>query len=494
MVSKILLLGECSREHAIAEAIARSGHKIRLYALMKHRNPGIERCCKARDGEIILGDFLDPETVLKVVRDKGIDLVVIGPEEPLFRGVVNAVEDVEGVPCIGPRREAAQIEQSKAFMRRLMWKYNIPGRLRFWTFRDVKEALEFIRETGESVAIKPARQFGGKGVKVIADFQAYLRDVRSRVKEAHVTKLFAEISKYTDIEDKILIEEKVEGIEYTLQCFTDGVNVLPLPLVQDYKHAYEYGIGPETGGMGSIMGPGITLPFITSEEYEKSVQIVKMLVEAVRKEIGVEYRGIISGQMMLTPIWGPTVIECYARFGDPEGVNVLSVLETDIVDIFEAILSRSLPKIKLEFKNVAVVVKAAAPLGYPLDRKLAQGHVMEIDEEKIEERGCKIYYGSVDQKDEGLITVGSRAVEIAGFGETIPEAAHKVNEIFTSNLIRLRDWKLIYRLDIGSRASVEKMIENAEIIRRAYKARRLERYVMKEWIPGRGLITYMYGE
>ena len=490
MSMKILLLGECSREHAIAEAIARSTHRVTLYALMQHMNPGIRKCCKDTGGEVVLGNFLDPEKVVQVVKDKGIDLVVIGPEEPLFRGVVDAVEEKLGVPCIGPRRGPAQIEQSKAFMRYIMWKYKIPGRLRFRTFRDVAEALEYIKETGESVAIKPARQVGGKGVKIVADVQAYLRDVRTRVKEVHVTRLYEEMAKYTDIEDKILIEEKVEGVEYTLQCFTDGEHVLPLPLVQDYKHAFEFSIGPETGGMGSIMDKTYTLPFITPEEYEKSVEIVRQLVHAVKKELGIEYKGIIAGQMMLTTLWGPTIIECYARFGDPEGVNVLSVLETDIVDIFEAILSKSLPKIKLSFRPCAVVVKAVAPVGYPLNKKLAQGHVLDIDVKKIEEKGCRIYYGSVHEEDGVIRTVGSRAVEIAGFGDSIPEAAEKVNSVL--RYVTARDWRVFYRLDIGQEETLKKMIEQANIIRSVYKSRNVEELKIYEWIPGKGLRVIEY--
>ncbi len=490
MSYRILLLGECSREHAIAEAIARSRHKIKLYALVKHVNPGIKKCCKETGGELIVGDFLDPDKVVEVVKNYNIDLVVIGPEEPLFRGVVNAVEDKLGVPCIGPRREAAQVEQSKAFMRELMWKYKIPGRLRFKTFRDVSEALEYIKETGESVAIKPARQVGGKGVKIIADIQAYLRDIRTEVKVEHVKRIYSEVARYSDIEYKILIEEKVEGPEYTLQCFTDGEHVLPLPLVQDYKHAFELGIGPETGGMGSIMDKEWTLPFITQEEYERSVEIVRQIVHAVKKETGIEYRGIIAGQMMLTTIWGPTIIECYARFGDPEGVNVLSVLETDIVDIFEAILSKSLPKVKLERKPVAVVVKAVAPAGYPLDKKLAQGHILDLDVEKIESKGCKVYFGAVHEENGTIKTVGSRAVEIAGFGDTIPEAAGRVNEVL--KYVRLRDWKAFYRLDIGSEESLKKIIEQAEIIRQVYKNRQTKELKIYEWIPGRGLRVIEY--
>ncbi len=490
MSYRILLLGEGAREHAIAEAISRSVHKVKLYALSSHVNPGIRDCCKRTGGELIVGDFLNPDKVVEVARNIGADLVVVGPEEPLFRGVANAVEEKLGVPCIGPRREAAQIEQSKAFLRELMWKYKIPGRLRFRTFRDVAEALEYIKETGESVAIKPARQVGGKGVKIVADIQAYLRDVRTEVKIEHVKRIYSELSRYSDIEHRILIEEKVEGPEYTLQCFTDGQNVMPLPLVQDYKHAFELGIGPETGGMGSIMDKGWVLPFITQEEYERSVEIVRRIVQAVREETGTEYRGIIAGQMMLTTIWGPTVIECYSRFGDPEGVNVLSVLETDIVDIFEAVLSKALPKIKIERKPVAVVVKAVAPAGYPLNKRLAQGHILEIDKEKIESKGCKLYFGSVHEEEGVLKTAGSRAVEIAGFGDNIPEAAEKVNSVL--GCVRLRDWKVFYRLDIGSEESLRKIIMQAELIRQVYRARLSRELKIYDWIPGKGLRVIEY--
>jgi len=489
---RILLLGECSREHAIAEAITRSTYKVKLYALMKHLNPGIKQCCEFTGGEVIIGDFLNPNEVVNVCKKYGIEIVVVGPEEPLFKGVCNAVER-EGINCIGPCKEAAKIEQSKAFMRKIMWKYKISGRLRFYTFSNINELVEFMKDFHESIAIKPARQVGGKGVKVISDLQIYLRDVRSKVKIEHSKVILDKIMKgYDDIEDKILIEEKVDGIEYTLQCFTDGVHVLPMPLVQDYKHAFEYGIGPETGGMGSIADKEYTLPFITWDEFEKSVEIVKQIVHAIKLETGVEYKGVIAGQMMLTSIWGPTIIECYSRFGDPEGVNVLSILETDFIEIIEAILNKSLPKIKLKFKPYATVVKAIAPIGYPNDKKLAQGHEIYVNVKKIEEIGCKIYYGSIHFENGKLITVGSRAIEILGIGNSIPEAAEKVNKAL--KYVYSPNWKLFYRLDIGSKESIEKMIEFAERIREVYRYRQSHGLIGKiiDWIPGKGIIVHEY--
>ncbi len=493
MTYKVLLVGECSREHAIADAIARSTHKVKLYAVMKHVNPGIKRLCKTSGGDVILGDFLDPKFVAEKAREVCADVVVVGPEEPLFRGVCDEVERV-GISCIGPCRAAAQIEQSKAFMRELMWKYRIPGRLRFYTFRSISEALSFLSSFGESVAIKPARQVGGKGVKVLADLQAYLSDVKRDVRIEHAKDVVENIMRgYDDVDVKLLVEEKVEGPEYTLQCFTDGANVLPMPLVQDYKHAFEFGIGPETGGMGSIADKDYTLPFITREEFERSVEIVRQIVHAIKKELGVEYKGIISGQMMLTTIWGPTVIECYARFGDPEAVNVLSVMETDFMDIVEAVLSKSLPKIKLKFKPYATVTKAVAPEGYPLNKRIAQGHPIEVDVKRIEERGCRVFFGSVHEEDGKLITVGSRAVEIVGFGETIPEAAERVNSVL--RCVRALDgWRMFYRLDIGTRESLQEMIDLASLVRSVYTYRMSAGLLGKiiDWMPGKGVIIHEY--
>ncbi len=493
MSYKILLVGEAAREHAIADAICRSTWKIKFYAVMAHVNPGIKRLCKQFDGEVILGNFLDPKFVAEKAKQYGIDLVVVGPEEPLFRGVCDEVERV-GIPCIGPCRAAAMIEQSKAFMRRLMWKYKIPGRLRFHTFKNIEDAIIYLKEYAESVAVKPARQVGGKGVKVLADLQAYLSSEKRHVKVQHAKEIFEKIMKgYDDIDDKILIEEKVEGPEYTLQCFTDGETVLPMPLVQDHKAAFEMSIGPETGGMGSIADKDYTLPFITKEEFDKSVEIVKATVDAIHRELDVRYRGIISGQMMLTTLWGPTIIEYYCRFGDPEALNVLTIMETDIVEIFEAIVSRKLSKIKLKFKPVATVVKCIAPEGYPNRKDLAKGHPVVINEEEIEKKGCKLYYASVHEDDGKIVTVGSRTVEIVGFGETISEASKRAEEC-VKYVKTLDNWRLFHRSDIGEEDMVKKMIDWAETIRRVYKYREEKGLIGKfiDWIPGIGKIVQEY--
>jgi phosphoribosylamine--glycine ligase len=487
---KVLLVGEASREHAIADALARSGREPRLYAVMKNCNPGIAKLCAQTGGAVFRGSFTDPKVVVEAASKCSADLVFIGPEEPLFRGVANALVEA-GFPVVGALREAAEVEMSKAFMRRLMWKYRVPGRLRFKAFRSVEDAVAYISAYAESIALKPARQAGGKGVKVIADLQAYLSREKQEVKAKHA-KVIEEkhMAEYDDVEDRILIEERVEGPEYTLQAFTDGRTVKPMPLVQDNKNAFEMDMGPETGGMGSIAGPGMTLPFISGEELKASVEIIERVVEALWRERGVRYKGIISGQMMLTALWGPTIIEFYSRLGDPEACNVLPILKTDLLEVAEAIVSESLHKVDLEFEEAATVVKAVAPWGYPDHRELARGHPVYVDEEAIKRRGCILYYGSVDQRDDGsMVTAGSRVAEVVAKAEDIPRASELAEGCIP--FIRLLDGHgLFHRSDIGSPTLLKRRVEQAELVREIYRYRASKGLVGRvlDWIPGRGKV------
>ncbi len=489
---KVLLVGHGAREHAIADALCRSVHEPKLFAIMSSCNPGIYRLCLRSGGKFFRGSETDPKFVADVAEQISADFVFIGPEEPQFHGVPDELWK-RGIPCVGATEKCSEIERSKAFMRRLMWKYKIPGRLRFKAFRNVEDALAYIREYAESVALKPARQAGGKGVKVIADLKVYLSEEKRKVKEKHVIDIAEKhMKKYTDIEDRILIEEKVEGPEYTLQAFTDGKTLKPLPVVQDNKNAYEADIGPETGGMGSISGPGMLLPFLTQEEYDRSVEIVDACLKALQQEVGETYKGTIAGQMMLTPLWGPTIIEFYSRFGDPENVNVLPIMQTDMVDICEAILRESLHKIKLEFEECATVVKAIAPKGYPDRRDLAKGHPAHVDEKAIEEQGGKVFYGALDLREDGnMYTTGSRMVEIFAKAETIPEAS-KIAERCIPYVRLLDGWGLFHRSDIGSEVLLRRRIEQAELIRGVYQYRMQKGLigVTIDWIPGRGKIVY----
>ncbi|BCU71400.1 phosphoribosylamine--glycine ligase [Stygiolobus caldivivus] len=477
-MAKVLLIGDGARENALAEALGKSSKGYKVYALSTYTNPGIKEVVNNTGGKYYLGNILSPEEVRRVIKDTSPDFGVVGPEDPLFEGIANVFRE-EGIPVVGPDKEDAMIEKSKVWMRQLMWKYEIPGRLRFKAFNNLEEASKFILDFGGSIAIKPSEQVGGKGVKVVADLQAYL----SEEKRNALSKGVDRIAGLVKDDVKLIIEEKVDGPEYTLHVLTDGYSYLPLPLAQDYKNAYEDGIGPETGGMGSISGPSWSLPFINEEEYSKSLDIVRLTAEAIKKETGKDYIGILSGQMMLTGLWGPTIIEYYSRLGDPEASAIIPRLEGDFGEILEMVATRHLSKAKINVTEKPSIVRAVAPLGYPLDKKMASGHKISLDLPKMREIGCKVYFGSVAIEGMSLVTKGSRALELVVIDE-FNNASKRLDQCFS---MISSDTKLIYRHDIGN--SIDTQVEKAEIVRYTYKARERAGIlgVSADWSPNGGL-------
>ncbi len=493
---KVMGVGGGAREHALADAIARSRYISRIYWVSELRNPGIYKLVKRLGGEYVLANTKDAEKIAELADKWHVDIVVIGPEEPNFYGVPDEIEE-RGIPCIGAKKELSVIELSKAELRRLQWRYNIPGRLLFRTYRSYKESLNDLERYSDTltwlnnVALKPARQAGGKGVKIIEDMQLYLHHDKEEFKERHVKWLEEYMGKYSDVKEKILLEEKVWGPEYTIQAFTDGKNVIGMPLVQDNKNAYDFDIGPETGGMGSYTGHGLLLPFITLEEYKQSLKIVKDIVNVIQKITGKHYHGFIAGQMMLTEVNGPTLIEVYSRLGDPEGVNAMSLLKTDIIEIFEAIINEHLSRIKIEFSDDATVVKALAPKGYPDFRQVAKNHPVYVNEDLIASSGCKLYWGSAHLERDNIFTSGSRLLELLAFGDDSDEASKKIEKCLSLKPVKLLDdWGLFYRKDIGSKEMVSRRTILAERVRYLYKYRRGKGILGKrvDWIPKIGKI------
>ncbi|QKQ99622.1 phosphoribosylamine--glycine ligase [Metallosphaera tengchongensis] len=475
---KVLLVGDGAREHAMAEALANSAEGYRVFALSSYVNPGIREAVLRTGGDYVTGNINSRDEVKRAISRFNPDFGVIGPEDPLFYGVADEFR-ANGIPVVGPNKAAAEIERSKVWMRSLMWKYNIEGRLRYKAFSSIEEASKFILEYQGSVAVKPSEQVGGKGVKVVADIQAYL----SKEKRRALSKSVNEIGSLVKNEIKIIIEERVDGPEYTLHVLTDGQTFLPLPLAQDYKHAYQDGIGPETGGMGSISGPGHLLPFINQEEYQGTLDIIKKTADAIRTEAGESYKGFISGQMMLTELWGPTVIEFYSRMGDPETTAIIPRIDSDFGYLLQLTAEEKLSKATLSVKEEGAVVKAVAPLGYPLRRDLATGKEIQLDLKAMRERGCNVYFGSIAYEGGKLITRGSRALELVSLGE-FQEASNRLDgcvKMISANT------ELVFRRDIGK--SLRDQIEKAEIVRYSYRNRikRDALGVSADWAPNGGL-------
>ncbi|MGC8543580.1 MAG: phosphoribosylamine--glycine ligase, partial [Vulcanisaeta sp.] len=396
-----------------------------------------------------------------------------------------------GIPTFGVPRRLAMIEQSKAFARDLMWRFRIPGRIAFKAFKDVNEALQYVSNAG-SVAIKPARQSGGKGVRVFWDRLAYLRNNVNDAKASQVITASSDVKAYGDIDDLIVVEEAVSGVEYTVQVISDGRSIIALPPIQDHPHVFEYDVGPECGGMGAIVGPGPSLPFLTREEYEESVEIVRRTLDALQREVGLRYVGVLSGQFMLT-VYGPTLIEYYSRFGDPEILNALAMLNGDLLEIIEAAVEGRLSSVKYSFReNVVAISKAVAPMGYPHNRELARGRSITINLNEIERLGCEVYFGSVIEEGGLYKTLGSRAVEVLAVGNTYGETYEKIENCVSH--IKSLDWQLIHRRDIGSEELIERRIREAERVRAVYKWRRAHGLgkVRIDWIPGGEVTIFDY--
>jgi len=488
---KVLLIGSGGREHAIAEMMRRSAsEELKLYVAMDYLNPGLRKVAEASNGATFITETTNAGKILSLAEKISPDLIVVGPEEPQFAGVPDVLRE-EGYTVFGSDSKCSEIERSKVYARSIMWKHSIPGRLFFKAFKSVEEAREFMEFAGD-VVLKPARQVGGKGVKVLKDSKAYLSDSVSEVKKSYVDILYKEMLGHDDVDYKVLVEQRVEGVEYTVQVITDGSTALPLPAIQDHPHAYEYDVGPETGGMGSVMGPGLTLPFLTYEEYRRSVDIVKKVVDALGREGCSSYRGVLAGQMMLTGVWGPTVIEFYSRFGDPEISNLVPALRSDFLNVLDKAAEGRLANVKLEIaEDLVTIVKAVAPVGYPNDKRLAAGHPIRIDEAAILNEGCIPLYASVELSSDGILyTRGSRAVEIVCSGSDYREAYLK-SEKAVEHVKALDGWPLFHRSDIGSAELLNYRVKVAEKVRRVYTSRAKRGMLGKTllWIPGEGVLS-----
>jgi phosphoribosylamine--glycine ligase len=430
---KVLLVGGGGREHAIAEAIARSKKDPQLYAAMGKKNPGIARLCK----DFLLVKETDPALVDFAIRN-GVELAVMGPEAPLAAGIPDLLWKA-GIPVVGPRKLAAQIEFDKAWTRKFMKKYSIAGLPQFKVFRKGESGTdEYIEELGD-VVVKPAGLTGGKGVRVMGDHfdlqgaAAYAKDVLKN--------------------DDLVIEERLVGEEFTVQAFVDGKTLAFAPAVQDHKRAYDGDKGPNTGGMGSYNDSKDILPFMKESDYNSAKKIMSDTVQAIKKETGVPYQGILYGQFMATGS-GISVIEFNARFGDPEAMNVLPLLNNDFLEICLGIVNGTLNRVKVTFKKKATVCKYAVPEGYP-DNPVRDSVV------EIRDTGnALLFYSSVYEKDNKIYTTGSRALAVLGMADTIKKAEEKAG-VGLSGL----KGRLYSRHDIGTEALIRKRIQHMEELR-----------------------------
>ncbi len=426
-MKKVLLIGSSAREHIIAETLKKS--RVQLFTFASSNNPGIHELSE----KYISGNLADVSAIKEFALKSRPDFAIIGPENPIAAGVSDELDFV-GVPCIAPHKATAQLESSKSFTRDILKEFHIPGNPLYRVFTSAHGIKEFMHELSGNFVVKADGLQGGKGVKVSGD---HFGDIESGFEYAHECLLR---------DSTVIIEEKLVGQEFSLMSFVDGKHVISMPPVQDHKRAYLQDKGPNTGGMGSYSDSNHLLPFLESDEVLEAHRINQAVTLAIKQKTGMPYKGILYGGFMVTAS-GVKLIEYNVRFGDPEAMNVLPLLETDFVKVCEGICEGTLDKININFSHKATVCKYVVPEGYP-DNPM-KGARIQL---KPLPKGVKRYFASVEQKDGDLYLGGSRAIAFVGVASSIDMAERLAQEgvetvigpvyfrrdIGTESLLRLR--------------------------------------------------------
>ena len=393
---KVLVVGSGGREHAICWALKKSPKVTELYCAPSNGGIGeIARCVDVKATDI--------PGMVAWAKEHSIDFVMVAPDDPLAMGMVDALE-AEGIRAFGPRKNAAIIEGSKAFSKELMKKYGIPT-ADYAVFTDKEQALAYVEAQGAPIVVKCDGLALGKGVVVAQT----LDEAKEAVVNMMENKAFGEAGA------KVVIEECMTGPEVTVLAFTDGKTIVPMPSSQDHKRAYDGDQGPNTGGMGAIS----PCPNYTTELSKVCMDTIFLpTVKALNAE-GRTFQGVIYFGMMLTPK-GPKVVEYNARFGDPECQAVLSLLETDLMDILEACVDGTLDQVDVKFKDAASCCLVLASGGYPIAYEKGK-EITGLDQVK----DAVVFHAGTRKQDGKFLTNGGRVLGVTAVAPTLREAVVK---------------------------------------------------------------------
>jgi len=409
---KVLIVGNGGREHAIAKKLTEE--EIELCAAMSSRNPGIASL--AKQVEII--DINKPKNYENF---RGVDIAFIGPEAPLASGVSDYLNQM-GIPVVGPSKALAKLEWSKAYARNFLRENGIEGNPEFSICRGLQDVRRFMKNHPDLV-VKPDVLTGGKGVKLTGEHLNSDTDV-----EAYAMERIRS-------DGLVVLEEKLIGREFTLQAFTDGCRVEIMPMVRDYKRAFDGDKGPNTGSMGSFSCPDHNLPDLPKNAVAKGHEIIKETVNALADAVGV-FKGILYGGFMNTER-GVFLLEYNVRMGDPEAINVLALLDTSLLKLGWEIVDGKLSK--PSFENKATVCVYLVPKGYPDSPKRgAPVTIHDTDQSDL-------YFASVNEENNKVLTTSSRSLALLAKGDSVREARERVY----TDLSRF-EGELYFRRDIGA--------------------------------------------
>ena len=428
-MKNVLVVGSGAREVAIARCVSQSSIKNSLFCASKEINPQIFDLCK----DYFVTDLANTSDIVSYSRKNKIDFAIIGPENPLANGIVNELENV-GVMCVGPKKEVALIETSKTFARKIIdlcCPEKNPQRKEFSSIEGVES---FIKQLGGEYVIKFDGLMGGKGVRVSGE---HLKNIDEGVAYAN---------EIINIGGNFLIEEKLVGEEFSLMSFVDGKVCKHMPVVQDHKRAYDGDTGPNTGGMGTYSFGNHSLPFLNEKDINEAQKTNELVAKQLFEETGTPYVGILYGGFMLTRD-GVKVIEYNARFGDPEAMNVLSILESDFLSICISMVDGNLKNQDVSFEKLATVCKYVVPVGYP-DKPAKNFEVF------CDQNDRSVFLASVMLKDQKLIACGSRTAAVVGKNKDVYQA-----ELFAETGIANISGNLFHRKDIGTKKLIDSRVK-----------------------------------
>ncbi len=419
---KILVVGGGGREHTLVWKIAQSPKVSKIYCAPG--NAGISELaeCLPIKADDIAG-------LVRFAQKEKIDLTVVGPEDPLTKGLADALEK-KGLKVFGPKKNAAVLEASKDFAKRIMTQYGIPTGF-FKTFTDPKKALAHLEKVGAPIVVKADGLAAGKGVMVCQTKE----EARAAIELIMFDRAFGEAG------HKLLLEECLAGEEASFLVFTDGRTVSPLPTSQDHKAIYDDDQGPNTGGMGAYSPAPVVDPALFQEAMNR---VMIPMVKAMEKE-GRPYKGVLYAGLMINN-GRIKVLEFNVRFGDPEAQPLLMRLKTDLVEILEAVVNGTLHKIKIDWDERPAVCVVMAEKGYP--GPYQKGHVIEGLDQVKSLKDVVVFHAGTALKDKTVITNGGRVLGVTALGEDIPKAIKKAYQA-----VGKIGWGTDYcRTDIGRKA------------------------------------------
>ncbi len=422
---RTLIVGHGGRESALA---MRMSEHSELHAFMGHANPSLISYSERSGGSHAIGDVCDPEAVARFARAREIDCAMVSADEPLAAGVVDALL-AQGTAAVGPTSAGAEIEWNKAFARALLAEVAPEAVPALRVVRSREELDEAIAAFGDApVAVKPSGLTGGKGVKVMGPHLKSHDEGRE-----YALELIARMG----ADESVLIEEKVLGAEFTIQAISDGRSVVCPASTYDYPYRFDGDEGPGTGGMGSLTVAAQALPFMTDEHYEQARSIVERIIARLDAD-GRRFNGVMNSGFFATAD-GVKVIEFNARFGDPECMNIMSLLRGSWPEAMRRICARDLSPADVPLSGDASLVLYLVSPDYAL--RAGPAYEFDLDVEEIEKAGCNVFFASCEQIGHTRYrTVGtSRAVALATTAPTLEQARERI--VSCARSVGVLEWR-----------------------------------------------------